>query len=317
LRVEIPASTPEKIMSGHISNGFSPNLSLVPKKRGRPFASKESEQRAILKAARRFNEVDNQTKRKPGRPPKGPTKHVEVASPEWKFQVFRCRFDGCIAELANADTLRKHIFVVHGPKENEASGKKYACLWEGCCEPGVEQPNSHVEGRPQLKSSPHLGRRTEFNNLAEWKSHIETVHMWYVLWTQGDGPKSQDMGKAPLIKDSTNFNVDLGAMNEPKSLYEREPWLFDKNGNQITPTVDLTNLYRESPKEHYTKLFKRTRIDGDWIYHLKEDLTPLYPNKKSRLPKEDEDMSGDHTPTWEDVPEDIGEAVSHLGQVCS
>lgn len=73
--------------------------------------------------------------------------------------------------------------------------------------------------------------------------------------------------------------------------------------------MDLTRVYHESPKEHYTKLFKRIRgEDGDWIYSLQENLDTLLLNKRIKTAGGEQGDSGTLTPMgWEEVPEDFGQ----------
>ncbi|MCJ1473277.1 hypothetical protein MMC13_001928 [Lambiella insularis] len=134
-------------------------------------------------------------KRKKGRPSR------QATSPS--FQVFKCQWQGCGAELHNLATLRKHIFKVHGTDGEsegeaglEAVNRKIPCLWVGCRQEGIFSSTTGI---------------LKFADRDSWMTHVEKRHLETVAWELGDGP-------------STNPS-DV----EPSS------YLSDSRGRQITP----------------------------------------------------------------------------------
>lgn len=110
-----------------------------------------------------------------GLPPQYPKKiasrqEPSLVEPQW--QSFRCEWKGCKAELQNLDTLKKHLFKVHG-REMEG-GRGYQCLWKAC----DRQP----------------GEGGRFDELEEWFGHVDTQHLQPVAWRQGDGPTGGSLG---------------------------------------------------------------------------------------------------------------------------
>ncbi|KAG9551921.1 hypothetical protein KCU77_g16398, partial [Aureobasidium melanogenum] len=91
---------------------------------------------------------------------------VEVKEPEVEFNVYKCEWEDCGAELHNIDTLRKHVLKVHGKKTAEGD---YECAWFGCFQ------EDEV---------------TAFDDMAQWMEHMESQHVKPISRTLGDGPRS-------------------------------------------------------------------------------------------------------------------------------
>lgn len=100
--------------------------------------------------------------RRPGRPPRAPspTARQVYETTECSFVVFVCEWEGCKAELHNADTLRRHVRLVHGRGDGER-----ACRWRKC-------------------------RAGNFKDVRSWRSHLEQAHLIPVEWHLGDGPRN-------------------------------------------------------------------------------------------------------------------------------
>lgn len=97
------------------------------------------------------------------------------AEVEPKYQVWKCRWQDCSAELHNLETLKKHVVKLHG-KAN-ANGV-FECLWEGCI-----YSNNHC-GKGKHQATPvNLGQ------INEWLSHVDKKHLEPVAWELGDGPR--------------------------------------------------------------------------------------------------------------------------------
>ncbi|KAK6008297.1 hypothetical protein QM012_000200 [Aureobasidium pullulans] len=91
---------------------------------------------------------------------------VEAKEPEVEFNVYKCEWEDCGAELHNIDTLRKHVLKLHGKKTAEGD---YECAWFGCFQ------EDEV---------------TAFDDMAQWMEHMESQHVKPISRTLGDGPRS-------------------------------------------------------------------------------------------------------------------------------
>ncbi|KAI4743435.1 hypothetical protein E4T50_06134 [Aureobasidium sp. EXF-12298] len=91
---------------------------------------------------------------------------VEVKEPEVEFNVYKCEWEDCGAELHNIDTLRKHVLKLHGKKTADGD---YECAWFGCFQ------EDEV---------------TAFDDMAQWMEHMESQHVKPISRTLGDGPRS-------------------------------------------------------------------------------------------------------------------------------
>jgi hypothetical protein len=169
--------------------------SLTPKKRGRPFKNSPGirfEEPVMKKRGRPFNTPDaaaaaaaasrSAEPKKRGRP-FTIRHHVEVPVPAPIYISFVCEWKGCPAELQNLETLRMHLFNVHGKK---SSSGFYTCLWGKCINPVEEMEDLE----PDKKAF-------EFKTKATWKDHVEKAHVTTVAWYMGDGPKGTDFCMLP------------------------------------------------------------------------------------------------------------------------
>ena len=101
-----------------------------------------------------------------------------------KYQVWKCQWKGCNAELHNLDTLKKHVVKIHG-KPNEAG--QYECLWQPC-----DAEIQHA-GKGKGKAG-----AASFEEIDGWVGHMDKEHLQPVAWKLGDGPKGGMCGKSPL-----------------------------------------------------------------------------------------------------------------------
>lgn len=90
---------------------------------------------------------------------------VEPKEPEVEFNVFKCEWEDCGAELHNIDTLRKHIVKIHGKPTSE---NDYECAWLGCFQ------EDEV---------------TAFDDMTSWMEHMEKTHVKPMSHKLGDGPR--------------------------------------------------------------------------------------------------------------------------------
>ncbi|EMC91575.1 hypothetical protein BAUCODRAFT_298259 [Baudoinia panamericana UAMH 10762] len=140
----------------------------VIKKKGRPVGWRKAVH------SREVNGLDPAKGSKPSKDTKPPKTVVEI---EPKYQVWRCKWRGCKAELHNLETLKKHVIKVHGkPNQN----RELECLWAGCV--------PDVEGKGKGKADDE-GNVATFAALEPWLEHVNQKHLMPVAWELGDGPK--------------------------------------------------------------------------------------------------------------------------------
>ena len=92
----------------------------------------------------------------------------------------------CPAELQNMDTLRRHVFLIHGDAET------LVCRWGKC---------SHTQP-------------VEFADEGTFREHVEKAHFRSYVWHMGDGVQNkgistlrQDADKLPLYLFDRDGNL--------------------------------------------------------------------------------------------------------------
>ncbi|KAI8947061.1 hypothetical protein F4801DRAFT_562079 [Xylaria longipes] len=165
------------------------------------------------------------TKRR-GRPPRPlePSVRERYLRSKPEYLPYKCEWDLsedpakhessiCPAELQNMDTLRRHVFLIHG------DGDPLVCRFSHC-----------KDRNPPLK----------FETDEEFEHHMETKHFAAYLWYMGEGCQNNGI---ETLKNKT----------------ETLPtYLFDKHGNQITPSV--TDQRLESDLQHKERKRKLRRL---------------------------------------------------------
>ncbi|KAI6893587.1 hypothetical protein KC334_g12687 [Hortaea werneckii] len=95
----------------------------------------------------------------------GPSRPRQSQQPapvvEPKYQVFKCKWKDCHAELHNLETLKKHVIKLHG-KPN--ANRKFECLWDDC-------------------------NVLPLADVTVWTKHFDRQHLQPIAWKQGDGPR--------------------------------------------------------------------------------------------------------------------------------
>lgn len=84
---------------------------------------------------------------------------------EPKYQVYKCHWLDCGAELHSLEVLKKHVTKVHGRPD---TGDQYRCMWRGC----------------DLNTA-----SSAFKDISPWLSHVDKEHLQVVAWRLGDGPR--------------------------------------------------------------------------------------------------------------------------------
>ncbi|GAB7350714.1 hypothetical protein MBLNU459_g1270t1 [Dothideomycetes sp. NU459] len=149
----------------------------------------------------------NQVPRRRGRPP---TKNLN--DPDITFNVYKCQWEDCGAELHNIDTLRKHMIKLHGKK---SSGDEFECLWRGCF---------------RAKEGGGGDEMYAFDAMEPWIEHVERTHMMPVARTLGDGPRA---GLSDHLDSETS-----------------EAYLSDRSGRIVTPRISVPETRQQGTPEH-------------------------------------------------------------------
>ncbi|KAK3683802.1 hypothetical protein B0T22DRAFT_468861 [Podospora appendiculata] len=156
-------------------------LTPQPKKSGRPFGWKAgsgpysaiNSQPGASRPPKPKNPPGEAKRR--GRPPKAPSPEPRqiFLSLRPRYVPFYCEWAGCPAELQNLETLRRHIFIVHGDAET--------CQWASCA----------------ARSDPPLDLPTD----AVFQDHVDKAHLLPFVWHVGDGPRNSDsLDKAACMR---------------------------------------------------------------------------------------------------------------------
>lgn len=140
----------------------------------------------------------------PASGPSGTKKALKPTSPEPEYQVYKCEWKDCGAELHNLATLRKHLYKLHGKPD---TALQYKCMWSDCGKV-VEEVNGRITTRIT---------RPSFWFEDGWKQHVGKAHLEPIAWRLGDGPTS--------------------GVSEPSEALLSEAYLSDAQGRRVTPRV--------------------------------------------------------------------------------
>ena len=163
-----PTATGVGYQAFRSANQYGPDGKPLPKKKGRPLGWRKS----IHGSAAVKNQTNTQSPQPIGLcqdPVRIDSRLPSVADSIPKSQSFKCRWEGCKAELHNLETLRLHLFKVHSQK---TSHNTIDCRWEGCSERNFDP-------------SPASGSTN-----TTWRTHVQQHHLDPLSWKMGDGPAS-------------------------------------------------------------------------------------------------------------------------------
>lgn len=148
----------------------------APKKRGRPVGWRKY---MMADPSSYKGAAENRAPGgKPGRKKKSP-------SPPQEYQVFKCEWRGCAAELHNLATLRRHVHKLHGKADGD---RDFVCAWKGCTR--ITSTIDEATGRASSEIKSH-----QFDDIDDLKKHVEDKHINPIAWKLGDGPKDGLSGK--------------------------------------------------------------------------------------------------------------------------
>ncbi|KAL5347233.1 hypothetical protein ACLOAV_007542 [Pseudogymnoascus australis] len=171
-----------------------------PKRRGRPprdpHAPKPTPTRVLTRTRRTLNgsvaaNDDDEPNELPppkrrGRPPRNPVKVPErprsvLGQP--RYQAFLCEWLGCKAELQNLETLRRHVYFVHG--RITSTSKEFVakpCLWGKCGRGGKSRDGEGDEMGGTQQGEVYADEEA-------FREHMEKAHIVPMAWHMGDGPR--------------------------------------------------------------------------------------------------------------------------------
>ncbi|KAF2739997.1 hypothetical protein EJ04DRAFT_508421 [Polyplosphaeria fusca] len=121
-----------------------------------------------------------------------------------QYQSFKCKWQGCKADLHNLETLQKHVQKVHSKVTPEGV---LGCLWGDCGRTvaSVDSVTNFLVDRSESVS---------FANEGQWNEHLEIKHLNPISWELGDGPASG-------LSDA----------------HDLESYLSDAQGRRVTPRI--------------------------------------------------------------------------------
>ncbi|KAM0352926.1 hypothetical protein ACHAPU_001810 [Fusarium lateritium] len=231
-----PVDASQKPSAGGVQTVISiDERSTTPaRKRGRPKGSgnKLKNLPATAAASRQARQVKprphlNGFPKRRGRPPKLPSPPPETIyyNVDATFVPFLCEWRDCKAELHNLDTLRRHIYIVHGDSDR--------CLWGKC------------------------GNRdgiSEFEDDEGFKMHVEEAHLVPFSWHVGDGPnnfKARDVpNKDPAEEEVPDYLKDKhGNQVTPWIRYQQEEDLLTWRKNRRKLKELLVRMNDNLPDE--------------------------------------------------------------------
>ncbi|KAL6704008.1 hypothetical protein ACN47E_008859 [Coniothyrium glycines] len=205
---------------------YGPDGKPLPKKRGRPVGWRKAiHGSATAQAHSNPNgHTGPLTKHQPSQPSslrkvnlgEDEPIHISSRSPSIvnrgpQYQSYKCKWQGCTADLHNLETLQKHVFKVH---RKETSGNTLECKWGDC---GRSVANRDAMTNMIIERHMPLSFDLESN----WRAHIQQAHIDPLSWELGDGP--------------------AGGLSDA---HDSDAYLSDAQGRQVTPriTVDANRL---------------------------------------------------------------------------
>ncbi|CAI6247832.1 unnamed protein product [Periconia digitata] len=159
---------------------------------------------------------------------------VQSRSPSMapRYTSFKCKWEGCSAELHNLETLRKHVFKLH---RKETSDGMLECLWSDC----------RKDTRVDLLSNVNIESSKSFASEKEWQEHLGQAHFQPLAWKLGDGQASG----VSDTNDSEAYLSDAQGRNVTPRIIARADYLTDSY-NSDDPEPAQRKRPRDSQEQH-------------------------------------------------------------------
>ncbi|KFY10020.1 hypothetical protein V492_05256 [Pseudogymnoascus sp. VKM F-4246] len=176
----------------------------APKRRGRrprdPNAVKATPQRVLTRRNRRTpndpvvpgeEEIELPPPKRRGRPAKekAPERPLSRLS-QPRYIPFLCEWRGCKAELMNLETLRKHVYVVHGKIISSKDFEAKPCLFAKC---GKKSTSNAGDGEGDVEMG-GVQQEEIYGDEEGFRAHVEKAHIIPIAWHLGDGPRGTTLG---------------------------------------------------------------------------------------------------------------------------
>jgi hypothetical protein len=148
----------------------------------------EEEEVDVLPAPKKRTRGPNKSKLTPHPQPRQPS-----------FVPFKCEWRGCEAELMNLETLRRHIYAVHGKVFAKGEFVPKACLWGKCGKSAGSKSRNGDEDVEMGGVEGGVVQRELYGDAEAFKAHLEKAHVVPLSWHMGDGPRGSTIGMFLLL----------------------------------------------------------------------------------------------------------------------
>ncbi|KAL9126417.1 MAG: hypothetical protein Q9217_004528 [Psora testacea] len=190
------------------------------------------------------------------------------------YNVYKCHWAHCPAELHSLDTLRKHVRKQH--RERHGDGP-WPCKWAGCFHPSHSGPESHFSQEGETNERGHDGgerRRLIFGLEKSWDTHIEKRHLNEYAWELGDGPVAYQPDVESLENRSGSRHQHAGSRAQSSSNYLTDPLL----DTDLKVAKDYHKAYENATPAERQKAYakpitaKKKAIGGTNVYEKEPTL---------------------------------------------
>ncbi|KFY34810.1 hypothetical protein V494_06444, partial [Pseudogymnoascus sp. VKM F-4513 (FW-928)] len=230
----------------------------APKRRGRPprdpNAAKATPQRVLTRRNRGTpnnpvvpgeEEIELPPPKRRGRPAKekAPERPLSRLS-QPRYIPFLCEWRGCKAELMNLETLRKHVYVVHGKIISSKDFEAKPCLFAKCGKKSASNAGD-VEGDVEMGG---VQQEEIYVDEEGFRAHMEKAHIIPIAWHLGDGPRGTTLDGNE--SDRTSY------LNSPLT------------GRPITPSIAFQTVSDTLPRRR-ARAPRSTKPWTQWEYWCK------------------------------------------------
>ncbi|KAF2162715.1 hypothetical protein M409DRAFT_68986 [Zasmidium cellare ATCC 36951] len=252
-RVSVSKSSPS-MASGSPAVGYAAFRQVdengnVIKKKGRPVGwrknihSREANGLEAAKSASGHKPSGSRLRKSTGATP------IMETSVQPVYQVYKCQWRNCTAQLDNLERLKKHVVKLHGTQTED---NHFECQWQPC-----QSQGKRLDTNGMLQ-----GENATFDDIADWLKHVTKQHLDEVAWKLGDGPRGGSVSELPS---------------------DSEAWLSDANGRSVTPLiVPMSERQTEEPQSKVKK-FPGFSSDGPMTKEQREAAAELQKLRDQKL----------------------------------